>query len=151
MGDSPAYPVIVRNRTPYFARGLMLLFVGFTAMFTYLGFRDRPADAGPYLPYIMLLFWLVGLGATLWSFNQEAAELRVTGPRSLHIRRGKAFRRVEHWTDHARFWIVEEKDSDGDPYFKLLMDAPGGKLTVAEGHYRPHLEQLQARIEAAVR
>ena len=98
----------------------------------------------------MALFLSVGLFSVIWAMNQEVAQLRITGPRSVHIRRGKAFRRADHWTDRARLWIADSRDSEGDPYFKLMMDAPGGELVVKEGHARDRLEALREQIETAI-
>lgn len=144
------YPLIIRNRAPLFFRGFMLVFLSMTAIITYVSVRDRPpSGAGPFLFYILLVFWAVGLSALAYSLNQEASVVRVTDPRSIHVRRGGAFRRRDLWTDHARFWIEETSDSEGLPYFKLLMDAPGGSLAVQEGSSREYLETLEAKIGAA--
>ena len=51
----------------------------------------------------------------------------------------------------SAFWIEDTKDSDGDAYFKLMMDAPGGSLVVREGHQRGALETLKTEMEAALR
>lgn len=64
-------------------------------------------------------FWLVGIFALIWSLNQETSVVRIASNRSIHVERGKAFRRQRLWTDHARVWIDETTDSEGDPYFKL--------------------------------
>jgi hypothetical protein len=98
----------------------------------------------------MLAFWSAGLFGLYFALDQEVAVVRATNPRSIHVERGKAFRRERLWTDHASFWITNTTDSDDDPYFKLVMDAPGGKLVIKEGHYRQPLETLQRQVEAAI-
>lgn len=150
MGDSLTYPLVIRNTVPLFNRGFMLLFFGTAVLITYVAARDGPPQPDKWWPLIMLAFWFAGIFGLWWSFDQEAAVIRITNPGSIHIWRGKAFRREEHWTDRARLWIEDTKDSEGDPYFKLWMDAPGGKLTIKEGHRRVALENLQARVEAAI-
>ena len=151
MTTMARYPIIIRNRVVLFYRGFMLAFVATVALATYAALRDGPPEPGKWWPLFMLVFWAAGLGGLVWSLNQETSVVRVTGNRSIHIRRGKAFRRHDLWTDRARFWILDDKDSEGDPYFKLMMDAPGGKLTVREGHQRPALELLLAELEAALK
>ena len=145
------YPIIIRNRVVLFYRGFMLAFVTVVALATYAALRDGPPEPGKWWPLFMLVFWAAGLGGLFWSLNQETSVVRVTGNRSIHIRRGKAFRRHDLWTDRARFWIVDDKDSEGDPYFKLMMDAPGGQLVVREGHQRSALELLLSEVEAALK
>ena len=144
------YPLVIRNRVPWFYRGFMAVWLGTVALSTYAALREAPPEAGKWWPLFLLGFWAVGLFGLAWSLNQETSVIRITSNRSIHIERGKAFRRQEVWTDRARFWIDEEKDSEGDPYFKLRMDAPGGPLTVREGHQRPALEELSRRIEEAL-
>lgn len=144
------YPLVVRNNVPLVLRGFVLCFLGGVALMTYVALRDGPPEPEKWWPLIMLAFWASGLFALVHMFNQEVGVLHITNPASIHIERGKAFRREEHWLPQARFWIEDTKDSDGDPYFKLMMDAPGGKLTIQESHSRARLEELQQRIEAAV-
>jgi hypothetical protein len=144
------YPLVIRNRVAWFYRGFMVIWLGTVALASYAALRDGPPEVGRWWPLIMLVFWAVGLFALAWSLNQETSVVRITSNRSIHIERGKAFRRQEHWADRTRLWIEDTEDSDGDPYFKLMMDAPGGPLTMREGHQRELLEFLQAEVEAAV-
>ena len=144
------YPLVIRNRVAWFYRGFMAAWLGAGALSTYAALRDAPPGPGKWSPLIILGFWAVGLFGLAWSLNQQTSVVRITSNRSIHVERGKAFRREQLWTDHARFWIEDTKDSDGDPYFKLWMDAPGGKLTIKEGHHRPELEELKGMAKAAV-
>ena len=149
MGEGPSYPRVIRNAAPLVLRGFMAVFLCGCALITWMIVRDNP-EPHRWAPLIMLAFWACGLFGFVHALNQEVGKIRIINPGSIHIERGKAFRRVEHWTDRARFWIEDTEDSDGDPCFKLWMDAPGGKLIVSEAHQRPQLEKLQSKIEAAV-
>jgi len=142
------YPLVIRNNVALFYRGFMTLWLGAVAIATFVALRDGPPEPGRWWPLIMLIFWAVGIGGLIWSFNQETSVLQIRSNRSIHIERGKAFRRKELWTDRGRFWIEETEDSDGDPYFKLWMDAPGGQLAVREGHQRDKLESLKQEMES---
>lgn len=144
------YPLVYRNRVVLFYRGFMIVWLGTVVAATIAAAGGDAGADGTWWPWFMAAFWLVGLWGLAWSLNQETSEVRITAPRSIHIRRGPAFRRAEHWTDRARLWIEDTKDSDGDPYFRLWMDAPGGKLAVREGHRRGGLEQALAEIEGAL-
>jgi len=146
-----SYPLVVRNRVALFYRGFMIVWLGTLALATYAALRDAPPEPGKWWPLILTGFWLVGLFGLYWSLQQETSVVRVPGPKSIHVRRGKAFRRVDLWTDHARFWIEDTTDSDGDPYFKLWMDAPEGQLTAREGHQRAELEAIKLKLERAIR
>ena len=144
------YPLIIRNRIPLFYRGFMLVFVAGVGVGTYLAIRDAPADGGEWWSIPIAAFWLAGIGGLVWAMNQEIGVLRVAGRGDVHITRGRAFRRVEHRTGTVRLSIEDTKDSEGDPYFKLWIEAPGGPLVVAEGHFREGLEALRQKIETAV-
>jgi hypothetical protein len=145
------YPFVIRNKVPLYYRGMAILFLAGVALITSVALRDGPPEPHKYWPFIIACFWAAGLAFLWWAFEQEAAVVRVTSPSSIQVERGKALRRQEHWTTHARFWIEDAKDSDGDPYFRLWMDAPGGKLPVKEGHRRAVLEELQRAAEAAIK
>lgn len=145
-----AYPLVIRNYVPLVLRGFMLAFVGIVVLITYVALRQGPPEPQKWWPLALLSFWACGLFGLVHALNQEAGVIRITGPGSIHIERGKALRREDHWLPRARFWIEDTKDSEGDPYFKLMMEAPGGPLAVREGHRRQRLEALQRQIEAAV-
>ena len=145
------YPLVIRNRVALFYRGFMTAWLGGLALATYAALRSGPPASDKWWPLFLAGFWLAGLFGLYWSFQQETSVVRIKSNQSIHIERGKPFRRQEFWTDRARVWIEDTKDSDGDPYFKLMMDAPGGVLPVREGHQREQLEQLQAEIESALK
>lgn len=144
------YPLVVRNNMAIGLRCFMLAFLTGVALMTYVALRDGPPAPDKWWPLIMLAFWAAGLLGLVHSLNQESSIVRITRPGSIHVTRGKAFRREEHWVGRARFWIEDGTDSDGASYFNLMMDAPGGKMTVKEGHRRARLEALQQRLEAAL-
>jgi hypothetical protein len=147
--DSPTYPLVVRNKVPIIVRGVMLVFLGFTALMTWMVIRDNP-EPRQWTPFIVLAFWVCGTWGFVHALNQEAIVIKIAGPGSIYIERGKAFQREERWTDRARLWIEDTKDNDGGPYFKLWMGAPGGPLVAKEGSSRGRLEGLQRILEAAV-
>jgi hypothetical protein len=145
-----SYPLVVRNNVALYLRGFMLAFLTGVALITYIALRDGPPEPHKWWPLAMVAFWACGLFGLVHSLNQETAVIRISNPGGVHVRRGKAFRTEQHRVARARFWIEDTRDGEGDPYFKLMMDAPGGKLAVKEGHSRPRLEALQQRVEAAV-
>jgi hypothetical protein len=140
---------VVRNKVPLIVRGVMLAFLGFTAVMTCVVIRDNP-EPRQWTPFMVLAFWVCGTWGFVHALSQEAIVIRITSPASIYIERGKAFQREERWTDRARLWIEDTKDNDGVPYFKLWMDAPGGPLVAKEGSSRGRLEGLQRAIETAV-
>lgn len=144
------YPLVIRNIVALYLRCFMLAFVAIDALITRAAFQHGPPEPDRWWPLILAGFWALGLCGLVHAMNQETSVLRVTRAGDLRLVRGKAFRRVEHHATAARFWIEETKDGDGDPYFKLMIDAPDGPLAVKEGHRRARIEALQRRVEAAL-
>jgi hypothetical protein len=87
----------------------------------------------------------------MWTHNEETSTVRIESNRSIHLARGKAFRRQELWTDHARVWIDNTKDRDGDPYFKLMTDAPAASSRSARDTIGPFSKDLQLQVEGVLR
>lgn len=145
------YPIIVRNRVAWFYRGFMIVWLGGVALATYAALRDGPPEPGRWWPLIMLAFWAMGVFALAWSLKQETSVVRIESDGSILIVRGPALRRTQCRTDHARFWIEDTQDSEGAAYFRLMIDAPGGKLAAREGHGRGELERLLAQVQSAMR
>lgn len=144
------YPLVIRNRAPLFFRTVMVLFLCAVILMIAFAFRDGPPEPRAWWPLIVLAFIGGGLFGLFNAMNEECAVVRINGPNSITIERGPAFRRVQQWTDRARFWVKDRKDSDGVPYFELMMDTPGEEpLCIAQSPRRWRVEQLQARIEAA--
>ena len=144
------YPLVVRNKVPLFYRGFMLIFVGMTLLMFHTAASGKSVPPDKWWPYILGTFLLVGISASWWALKQEAGVVRFLGPGSIEIERGMPLRRERHRVSRARLWIEDTQDSEGDPYFKLLLDAPGGKLVVQEGHDRQSLERMQERLEGAI-
>lgn len=145
------YPLVIRNRVAFFVRGFMVVWLVGVALITYAALRDGPPESGHWWPFILAFFWLVGLAGVYGSFQNETSTVRIESDRSIHIDRGKPFARQQLWTDKAAFWIEKTKDSEGDPYFKLMMEAPDGPLSVREGHDRSRLEAILAEVQDALR
>jgi hypothetical protein len=149
ISEPGRYPLIIRNRAPLQLRAFTGTFLAVSLLVAVLTIRQAPTAAGKWWPYIIALSVGVGVWVFVWSLNREAAVIRITGPKTIHIRRGKAFRRFEERTDRADLRIEAGEGTEG-PYFELWMAAPGGPLIVAEGQQRAAIEAIKSRIEAAV-
>jgi hypothetical protein len=146
----PFYPLVLRNRAPWFKRGFALVWMAMLVTITITAWDAPPTDGTRLWPWILLLFWVVGLFVLRWSFTLETATLIVTGPRQARVERGPPLRRRSHSLDRLKLALVETEDSDGDPYFQLVADAPDGPLIVAEGHRRAGLVALKDKVERAL-
>ena len=151
MDARTPYPLVVGNWVPLFYRGFALVWFGAVVLITWVAWSGNPPDAGKKWPYILLLFWLVGLFVLRWSFSLEAGRLIVSAPGSAAILRGPPLRRERHRLERLHLALIEGVDDDNVPYFKLRLAAPGGPLIIREGHDRPGLERLKTRIEEAFR
>jgi hypothetical protein len=149
LNEPLRYPLVIRNNAPLQLRVFMGTFLAASLLVAYETMKAAPTAEGRWWPYIVILFVGVGACGLIWSLDREAAVIRITAPKSIHIQRGKAFRRSAHWTDRADLRIEDAEGTEG-PYFKLWMDAPGGPLVVAEGQSRSSIEAIKSRIEVAV-
>jgi hypothetical protein len=146
----PFYPLVVRNRAPLVARGFILLWLAVCATVSATAWNARPPDPDRLWPWILLLFWAVGLFALRWSFTAETAKLIVSGPACAEIHRGRPLRRRRHTLDRLNLSLAETQGSDGDAYFHLIADAPDGPLILAEGRRRATLLALKDKVERAL-
>ncbi len=149
MAAGPTYPLIVRNRSALLPRVFMLAFLGLLAVGTSAEIQREVASRVPWVLGVLALLWLCGTVGLVSGLRMETSELRINRPRSVSIRRRATFSRSDAWIDRGRLRIEEGEDNEGHPYFKLMLDAPGGPLCVREGHSRGALAAMQNQIQAA--
>jgi hypothetical protein len=149
-GARSFYPLVVRNKAPLVQRGFILLWMAVVVAVTLTAWNAHPPDPTRTWPWILLLFWAVGLFAVRRAFSIEAAKLVVSAPRQALVERGPPLRRRRHALGDVTLTLVDTRDGGGDPYFHLRIDAPGGPAIIAEGHRRAALVALQDRIERAL-
>ena len=143
------YPLTVRNRAPWFLRGVMIGFIGLVLTPAIGVFNARSTGAVAEWPLVLALCAAVCVGLLVGSFFLESGELIVEARGRVRLTRGPPWHRTTVLLDRASLSIGTETDSDGDPDFKLLIDAPGGRMIVAQNHRRGTIEALQRRIQAA--
>lgn len=144
--------MVVRNES---ARGLwlfMAVWMGILTTVTWTYVREvdlQQAVQTRYAPYILAFFWLGGAFFTRFALSRRRIELRLEPAGRVIILRKGLFS-SERWegraTDVSRVVVAEDRDSDGDPYFRCNVVGPFGTVTVAEGHHRPILEETARRI-----
>ena len=144
-----SYPLIVRNRAPWILRGFMLFWMAALVAFTIAAAHEQTNVANWLLPYVLSLFWLAGGAALVAFFRMEIGVVIIDAPGRLRVCRGPFYRRTEDELPYLELRFVTDRDSDGDPYYKLMLTAPPRPLTVAEGHDRARLDLLQRVIEQA--
>lgn len=153
------------NRVALAGWSFISLFLLFCAAFTYVlirdgssGYRISPSSADVYPPWVLpavaALFWLVGLAVAERLFRTPCVTITVDDAGTTAVRKRYIFStKVSILPPEAILSIelVEEKDSEGDPYFSVeVSTAEGEILTVAEGSDRPECETLLRRFSHAV-
>jgi hypothetical protein len=118
--------------------------------------RDGPHPSQPvWLQHgALALFWLVGLPAAGYLLSRPVTRVRVAPDGTAVLRRRTPFGREE---EHFPAGIIigvevrEEKDSDGDPYWRtVLVSADGRERVVREGHHAPDQHALAVRLRGAL-
>ncbi|MFY0612086.1 MAG: hypothetical protein JXQ99_11210 [Hyphomicrobiaceae bacterium] len=119
---------------------------------TWLLVRDGPFPGMSWHVSFALLgcFTVAGLLACYFLFAKARCRVSLDGHR-LIVKETWLLGSCEEECDQIRpetLSVVHDKDSDGDPYFKLVLSTPTGKqVTIKEGH---HLETVnEARLELA--
>lgn len=146
---------IASNGAPVFAWAFILAWMGALLVGT-LAYITRRSSHGPaYVAggAILGCFWLGGLAAAGFFLRIPRTTIRLDGPdvvvreRWLFATREDRFSRAEP----ASVVVVEDRDSDGDPYFVCRLTTPSGRVVnVAEGHRRDAVEDARRRLCAGM-
>jgi hypothetical protein len=148
-------PEVVHHRTPLALWGFATIWCGGVVLGTLMLWRDGlPDGATPLGAWIALfVFWMAAIALAAFAFSQPTVTLRVWPDGRAEILRRWPLkrRRLSLRSDELALRVVEEVDSDGDPYFRLRLSA-GHHLdmpvSVAEGR-REHCETVRGRLQAA--
>lgn len=154
----------ITNRIALFGWVFSLCFLTACALFTYILFRDGPANIrvnAPYdmrvypewlIPTVLSFFWLCGIATLASVAAKPLVSIERLGNGALRIVERYPLRRTVRdiaVRDLAPTTLVEAPDSDGDAYFRLCLTLPDGtEIDIAEGHDRAHCETAQARFQA---
>ncbi len=138
-------PIAISNNAPVFGWLFMVLFMSGLAAITVLCVQaGRPPDGlpAPVGVVLMLLFWAVGLGGTVYAFESPLTRLTIEDG-WVTVRESWPWKQRETRFAPRRssLRIVRTVDSDGDPYFRLELIAPEGRvITVAESRQEAEVE-----------
>ena len=148
--------VIAHNRTAWFGWAIMIGWMAMLGMVTWLVAREGSfGDMPPILGLGLLgLMWVFGVGFSRVIFSKPTVTLLQTKGR-LVVRRRWLFGQDEDVfssNDIPLMRVIETEDSEGDPYFKLLLILDRrDPVAIAESHDRVRVEQERERIEDALR
>lgn len=121
-----------------------------------VAFVSRPGGEG--LPrhvasLIIASFWLAGLGAVAFLTRIPRTTVRFEGTDLVVTERWLLGRREERiaYGQSARVDVVDERDSDGDPYFVCQLTTPSGRVVrIKEGHRGAVVEATRLAVAAAL-
>lgn len=156
----------LRNNTAAFGWGISLLFLAMCSAFTYILFRDGyssiqiyPTDNPDFypswfMPAALAAFWACSFGAAYYFAKKPCIRVEVLPDKSVSmIKRFPLQKEVQVFqaSELSAAQVVEEKDSDGDPYFMVTITHAGEKtIAIAEGHVRQVCEEVATRFNAAI-
>jgi hypothetical protein len=145
-----------RNRTAAFAWGFMAVWLTFLALMTWVLARDGAHPSQPaWLQHgAIALFWLVGIPAAGYLFSLPCTRLAVRADGSVLLTRRTPFgveREAFAPGTIAAVEVREDRDSDGDPFWRSVMVAADGReRTVREGHAAEDQQAVAARLRGAL-
>src|SRR5262245_55259456 len=124
------------------------------SVITWVAFRDVLAG-GPvtfrYMPLILAVFWLAGIGFSVWAVRQKRWRVTFAGGHVEIVTRGpfQATRWQGSIHDLVDAKLEEDRDSDGDPYFRCVLTIPGPqRIVMREGHDRAAVQAVLDRVNA---
>jgi hypothetical protein len=144
----------MHNRKAAFLWGFMAIWFGMLSMFVYL-YVTKPlfGEQGQWMPIGLGLFFIFGIGGMKWAFGHPIVSLRLADGRA-QIRELYAFR-VESTTcladEISVLPIREDKDSDGDPYFKLEITVREKTFLIWESHSREETTEKRSALLLALK
>jgi hypothetical protein len=152
----PMTVVKFANRMAAFAWGFAAVWLAMLLAFTWLYLRDGapPGNSDLVLVLVLCLFWLGGTGlvAHVLSTPLMLAAIDDEGKVSLVWRYPhKQVRKIFEASSLKAAAVVEDRDSDGDPYFVARLNLPDGSfIDLAEGHDLKKCQGACDRFAAAL-
>ena len=143
------------NNRPVFLWGFALVFLTFVAMMTWVLVRDgAPEGHSPlFLSIVMGVFALAGLGLCYWVSGLRRLRVEVDPEGSLFVTWWSPFRKETRHVSAREVVgseVVEERDSEGDPYFyRRVRLRDGVTLDLTESHSREACEEALRRFDRA--
>jgi hypothetical protein len=142
-----------RNDKPVFLWVFALVFLTFVALMTYVLVRDgAPPGYSPlFLTIVMGVFALAGLGLGYWVSGMRRLRVEVDPEGSLFVTWWSPFwKETRHVSarEVVGSEVVEERDSEGDPYFYSRVRLRDGvTLDLTESHSREACEEALRRFD----
>jgi hypothetical protein len=153
---APTSVLEIRNRIAMAGWLFMAAWFGMLLAFTWVMGRDGPHPSQPAeLQHgALALFWLFGIGGGAQLLSQPCTRLAIAPDGSARLTRWTLFgRTVEVFPPGAvaGIEIRHDRDSDGDPYLRLMMvAADGSERQVKEGRDPDELRELAAKLRRAL-
>lgn len=144
-------PLIIRNDAAVFNWAFCLAWIGALVAMSWwylrgpgFGHFHAAVEAA-----IMAIFWIFGLVLIAWTLKQSQSRLTVRNGQATLVRWWPWRRQERTLTATAlRNMVVRrDRDSDGDPYYRLLaQDGSNEELVISESHNLKIIEAVQADI-----
>jgi len=144
---------VFRNRSAAFLWGFMGVWMSMLVVFTGLFLLEGPPEGHSplLLGGVLAVFWACGLAATGYVLAKPLIEVRVSSVGDVRVKRRYLWRVEERYyprTRPLRAALIEDKDSEGDPYFHARLLLPeGDSVDLWEGNDRDRALAEIARFD----
>ncbi len=148
--------LVVSSRIAAVAWVFMLIWMAMLVAFTWITARDGSHLFHPpsLLKAALAVAWLVGLPVAAYALSVPCTRLRVAADGSAMFSRRTLFGRAEEQFPAgsiASVAVRTGRDSDGDPHFRTVLIAAGGRETmVKEGPAEAEQQALAVLLRAAL-
>lgn len=147
----PREKLQISNNAALFGWAFMLVWMAMLAVFTWLALRDGgiPGYSALFSAAVLGVFWLFGVAGSRYFFAMPRVRLAAS-PQELIVEEIWLWKRritTLAPADASRIAITDDRDSEGDPYFKCEITVEEDRrIVVKESHIRDLVEAAQAAI-----
>jgi hypothetical protein len=147
---------LVANNAAVFGWTFMIVWMAMLCAFTWLAVRDHgvPGYSSEITALFLAGFWLFGLAGCNFFLRMPRVRL-LKGADGLRLEEIWLWRRRSSplaSTDLQTLALIEDTDTDGDPYFKCAITLPDGRpVFLKESHLRGIVEDAMRLITEGAR
>lgn len=151
----PDEKLVFCNNAAIFGWGFMSIWTAMLTSFTWVFVRDNGFHQFSPMSEraIMTLFWVFGLAGCAYAFGMPRVRLTIADGNVELCERWIWRHRTEHFPlrDLSAPVLIEDKDSEGDSYFRCTIKTPSGRtVSVSEHRNRATTEAARNRLISAM-
>lgn len=145
-----------RNRSSLFLWGFAAVWLSMLIAFTLVAIRDGPPEghSAATIAVILGIFWVAGAAIVNFAMTKPCYSVAITPEADLTLIWTYPYKRIKKkfaGDGIVAPAVVEEKDSEGDPYYIARLSLPDGStFDIAENHDRARCDRVCKKFTEAL-